>query len=236
MSPLDRVWKPGFSPDTCTSVFSALETFVIIALYKLTFTIPYHTIKLTYVGFRAHVKTASRIVSHRNQRSDPKQSEKHENKLSARTLLFVSTIIGMIVFVMCTLQDGRRLNDRYETGNSSVRENVCNNSEKCRKNSCFWILKNAKKRTETYVQSQRPLNHSAVFKTRLPEVSTGNVINIKHLCSEMRTQSWHAVKERSQPPEMNWTDLRQVIVIIIIIIFLNIYPRLYRSPGLKTTS
>jgi len=42
MSPLDRVWKTGFSPDT--SVFSALETFVIIALYKSTFTIPYHTI------------------------------------------------------------------------------------------------------------------------------------------------------------------------------------------------
>ena len=39
-SPLDRVWKPGFSPDT--SVFSALKTFVIIALYKSTFTIPYH--------------------------------------------------------------------------------------------------------------------------------------------------------------------------------------------------
>jgi len=34
--------KPGLSPDT--SVFSALETFVIIALYKSTFTIPYHTI------------------------------------------------------------------------------------------------------------------------------------------------------------------------------------------------
>ena len=40
MSPLDRAWKPGFSPDT--SVFSALETFMIIALYKSTFTIPYH--------------------------------------------------------------------------------------------------------------------------------------------------------------------------------------------------
>jgi len=40
MSPLDRAWKPGFSLDT--SMFSALETFVIIALYKLTFTIPYH--------------------------------------------------------------------------------------------------------------------------------------------------------------------------------------------------
>ena len=39
MSPLDRAWKPGFSPDT--SVFSTLETFVIIALYKSTFTIPY---------------------------------------------------------------------------------------------------------------------------------------------------------------------------------------------------
>jgi len=36
-SPLDRARKPGFSPDT--SVFSALETFVIIALYKSTFTI-----------------------------------------------------------------------------------------------------------------------------------------------------------------------------------------------------
>jgi len=35
--------KTGFSPDT--SVFSALETFVIIALYKSTFTIPYHTIQ-----------------------------------------------------------------------------------------------------------------------------------------------------------------------------------------------
>ena len=33
--------KPGFSPDT--SVFSALEAFVIEALYKSTFTIPYHT-------------------------------------------------------------------------------------------------------------------------------------------------------------------------------------------------
>jgi len=42
MSPLDRAWKPGFSPDT--SVFSTLETFVIIVLYKSTFTIPYHTI------------------------------------------------------------------------------------------------------------------------------------------------------------------------------------------------
>ena len=42
MSPLDSAWKPGFSPDT--SVFSALETFVIIALYKSTFTIPYNTI------------------------------------------------------------------------------------------------------------------------------------------------------------------------------------------------
>ena len=31
--------KTGFSPDT--SVFSALETFVIIALYKSAFTIPY---------------------------------------------------------------------------------------------------------------------------------------------------------------------------------------------------
>jgi len=41
MSPLDRAWKPGFSPDT--SVFSTLETFVIIVLYKSTFTIPYHT-------------------------------------------------------------------------------------------------------------------------------------------------------------------------------------------------
>ena len=38
MSPLDRAWKPGFSPGT--SVFSALETFVIIALYKSTFTVP----------------------------------------------------------------------------------------------------------------------------------------------------------------------------------------------------
>jgi len=41
MSPLDRAWKPGFSPDT--SAFSTLETFMIIALYKSTFTIPYHT-------------------------------------------------------------------------------------------------------------------------------------------------------------------------------------------------
>jgi len=34
--------KTWLSPDT--SVFSALETFVITALYKSTFTIPYHTI------------------------------------------------------------------------------------------------------------------------------------------------------------------------------------------------
>jgi len=101
------------------------------------------------------------------------------------------------------MADGR-LNDRHETGNSSVGENVCNNSENVGKKLMFLDFeKRKKKRTETYVQSQRPLNHSSVFKTRLPEVSTGNVINIKHLCSEMRTQSCHAVKERSQPPEMN---------------------------------
>jgi len=47
MSPLDRAWKPGFSPDT--SVFSALETFVIIALYKSTFTTQYHTITSRYI-------------------------------------------------------------------------------------------------------------------------------------------------------------------------------------------
>jgi len=35
-----RAWKPGFSPDT--SVFNAFETFVVISLYKSTFTIPYH--------------------------------------------------------------------------------------------------------------------------------------------------------------------------------------------------
>ena len=40
MSPLDRAWKRGFS--LSTSVFSALETFVTIALYKSTLTIPYH--------------------------------------------------------------------------------------------------------------------------------------------------------------------------------------------------
>ena len=39
MSPLDTAWKPGFSPDT--SVFSTLETFEVIALYKSTFTIPF---------------------------------------------------------------------------------------------------------------------------------------------------------------------------------------------------
>ena len=39
MSPLDRVWKPGFSPDT--SLFSTLEIFEVIALYKSTFTIPF---------------------------------------------------------------------------------------------------------------------------------------------------------------------------------------------------
>ena len=42
MSPLHGAWTPGFSPDT--SVFSALKTFLIIALYKSTFTIPYHSI------------------------------------------------------------------------------------------------------------------------------------------------------------------------------------------------
>ena len=40
MSPLNRARKPGFSPDA--SECSALVTFVIIALYKSTFTIPYH--------------------------------------------------------------------------------------------------------------------------------------------------------------------------------------------------
>ena len=39
-SPLNRPRKPGFSPDT--NVFSALETFVITAIYKSTFTISYH--------------------------------------------------------------------------------------------------------------------------------------------------------------------------------------------------
>ena len=49
-SPLDRVRKPGFSPDT--SVFSTLESFVIIALYKLTFAIPYH-----FCGSSSHLFT-----------------------------------------------------------------------------------------------------------------------------------------------------------------------------------
>jgi len=39
---LDRAWKPGFSPGI--SVFSALDTFVIIVLYKSTLTILYHTL------------------------------------------------------------------------------------------------------------------------------------------------------------------------------------------------
>ena len=47
MSPSDRVWKPGFSPDT--SVFSALETFVIIALY-INLHLPYHTIPSPLFG------------------------------------------------------------------------------------------------------------------------------------------------------------------------------------------
>ena len=42
ISPLDRAWKSGFSPDT--SVFNTLETFVIIALYKSTLTIPYPSV------------------------------------------------------------------------------------------------------------------------------------------------------------------------------------------------
>jgi len=53
MSPLDRVWKPGFSPDT--SVFSALDTFVIIALYKSTFTIPYHCHSLSLASVKSRL-------------------------------------------------------------------------------------------------------------------------------------------------------------------------------------
>jgi len=55
MSPLDRVWKPGFSPDT--SVFSALETFVIIALYKSTFTIPYHRLFWVFLHWSSQILT-----------------------------------------------------------------------------------------------------------------------------------------------------------------------------------
>ena len=46
MSLLDRAWKPGFS--LRTSVFSALETFVTIELYKptLNHTIPYHNVRV----------------------------------------------------------------------------------------------------------------------------------------------------------------------------------------------
>ena len=40
-NPIDWAWKPGFFLGT--SMFSALETFVAIALYKSTFIIPYHT-------------------------------------------------------------------------------------------------------------------------------------------------------------------------------------------------
>jgi len=49
----------------------------------------------------------------------------------------------------------------------SVRENVCNNSNKHKK-SCSWIKKNVKNVKRIY----RPLNHSAV-KTQLRKVSTG---------------------------------------------------------------
>ena len=63
MSPLDRAWKPGFSPDT--SVFSALETLVIIALYKSTFTIPYRT---TVIHCRWHTvqlyQVSTKYLSH----------------------------------------------------------------------------------------------------------------------------------------------------------------------------
>ena len=41
LAPSNRAWKLGCFPGT--SVPSALETFVTIALYKLTYTIPYHT-------------------------------------------------------------------------------------------------------------------------------------------------------------------------------------------------
>jgi len=64
-SPLDRVWKPGISPDT--SVFSALETFVIIELYKSTFTIPYHTTTacvLLLLFWHAPLRVCSTIHRH----------------------------------------------------------------------------------------------------------------------------------------------------------------------------
>jgi len=46
-----RAWKPGFSPNT--SVFSALETFVIITLYKIDIyhTLPYHGTTAQISGF-----------------------------------------------------------------------------------------------------------------------------------------------------------------------------------------
>ena len=53
-----RAWKPGFSSDTC--MFSALETFVITALYKSTFTIPYHKASIRYVVIAVWQMTPNR--------------------------------------------------------------------------------------------------------------------------------------------------------------------------------
>jgi len=47
--------KTWLSPDT--GVFSALETFVIIALYNSTFKIPYHVINPDPVKFRKLLKS-----------------------------------------------------------------------------------------------------------------------------------------------------------------------------------
>ena len=66
VSPLGRAWKPGFSPDT--SMFSALETFVIIALYKSTFTIPHHTMPRAKI--LSFIVRLQKCIIHKNTITD----------------------------------------------------------------------------------------------------------------------------------------------------------------------
>jgi len=80
LSPLDRAWKPGFSLDT--SVFSTLETFVIIVLYKSTFTISYCTTHKRVVLYLSHADSAA--AGWRCQEAD---GERKWQVCDSRTLL-----------------------------------------------------------------------------------------------------------------------------------------------------
>jgi len=92
MSPLDRAWKLGYSPDT--SVFSALETLVIVALYKSTFTIPYHTVIIIII-----ISRTTRVGQYQKKHSPNQDGCEWVSVSSGTGLPGLSLCVCVCVFV-----------------------------------------------------------------------------------------------------------------------------------------